>query len=74
MLAYGSTVEIEASVATAPSPWGDPAFVQSAVLTTNLVGVLQVNFIVPRSAVSGTQPVVVTLGKFSSPPVNLVVQ
>jgi len=61
-------------VATAPSPWGDPAFVQSAALATNLVGVLQVNFIVPQSTASGTQPVVVTVGKFSSPPVNLVAQ
>jgi uncharacterized protein (TIGR03437 family) len=53
---------------------GVPAFVQSAALAINKVGVLQVNFIVPKVAVSGTQPVVVTVGKFSSPPVNLVLQ
>ena len=53
---------------------GVPAFVQLAALAVNLVGVLQVDFIVPQSTAPGTQPVVVTVGKFSSSPVNLVVQ
>lgn len=53
---------------------GVSAFVQLAALAINRIGVLQVNFIVPQSTASGTQPVVVTVGKFSSPPVNLVVQ
>ena len=53
---------------------GVPAFIQLAALAVNLVGVLQVDFIVPQSTAPGTQPVVVTVGKFSSPPVNLVVQ
>jgi uncharacterized protein (TIGR03437 family) len=51
-----------------------PAFVQLAALAINQAGVLQVNFFVPQSTASGTQPGVVTVGKFSSPPVNLVVQ
>jgi uncharacterized protein (TIGR03437 family) len=53
---------------------GVPAFVQLAALAVNLVGVLQVDFIVPQSTAPGTRPIVVTVGKFSSPPVNLVVQ
>ncbi len=53
---------------------GVPAFVQLAALAINQVGVLQLDFIVPRSIASGAQPVVVTVGRASSPPANLVVQ
>jgi uncharacterized protein (TIGR03437 family) len=53
---------------------GVPAFIQFYGLPSGLVGVSQVNFIVPGSIKPGIQPVVVTVGGVSSPPVNLTVQ
>ena len=38
-----------------------------------LVGVTQVNFVVPSSAPLGVQPVVATIGAASSPPVNVTI-
>jgi uncharacterized protein (TIGR03437 family) len=38
------------------------------------IGTTQVNFYVPPSAAAGPQPVVVTVGGASSPPVNVTVQ
>ncbi len=53
---------------------GVPAFVQSVGLTANQFGVTQVNFIVPASVPMGLQPVIVTVGGLSSPPVNVTIQ
>ncbi|PWU09117.1 MAG: peptidase S8 [Terriglobia bacterium] len=52
---------------------GIPAFVQFAGLAPNLIGITQVNFIVPASLAAGPQPVVVTIGGVSSPPATLTV-
>jgi uncharacterized protein (TIGR03437 family) len=53
---------------------GAPAFVQSMGPTPNQFGVMQVQFTLPASAATGVQPVVVTVGGVSSPPVNVTVQ
>jgi uncharacterized protein (TIGR03437 family) len=53
---------------------GAQAFVQFYGIPPGLVGVSQVNFIVPSSIAPGVTPVVVTVGGVSSPPVNLTVQ
>jgi uncharacterized protein (TIGR03437 family) len=42
-------------------------------IPSGLVGVTQINFQVPSTVALGTQPVVVTVGSVSSPPVNLTV-
>jgi uncharacterized protein (TIGR03437 family) len=52
---------------------GVPAFVQFYGISSGLVGVTQVNFTVPNSVQPGVQPVVVTVGGVSSPPVSLTV-
>jgi uncharacterized protein (TIGR03437 family) len=52
---------------------GVPAFVQFAAIGPGEIGTVQVNFIVPPSVPAGVQPVVVTVGGVSSPPVNLTV-
>jgi uncharacterized protein (TIGR03437 family) len=52
---------------------GAPAFLQFAGIAPGLVGVAQVNFTVPLSISPGPQPVVVTVGGVSSPPVSLMV-
>ena len=49
---------------------GVPALLQFAGLASNNIGTTQVNFYVPAS-LSGVQPVVVTVGGASSPPVNV---
>jgi len=53
---------------------GVPAFVQFYGITSGLVGASQLNFTVPSSVKPGVQPVVVTVGGVSSPPVNITVQ
>ena len=53
---------------------GTPAFVVSAGLIPNYVGVTAVRFTVPASVPKGVQQVVVTVNGVSSPPVNLTVQ
>jgi len=53
---------------------GVPAFVLFYGIPSGLVGVTQVNFIIPASVKPGVQPVVVTVGGASSPPVNVTVQ
>jgi uncharacterized protein (TIGR03437 family) len=53
---------------------GVQAFVLFYGIPPGLVGVSQVNFTVPGSVKPGVQPVVVTVGGISSPPVNLTVQ
>jgi uncharacterized protein (TIGR03437 family) len=42
-------------------------------IPSGLVGVTQINFTVPANAPLGLQPVVITVGAVSSPPVNLTV-
>jgi len=53
---------------------GEPAFVQFAGVPAGLIGVAQVNFLVPADMPSGPQPLVVTVGGVSSAPVMLNVQ
>jgi uncharacterized protein (TIGR03437 family) len=53
---------------------GAPAFVEFAGITPGLIGVMQVNILVPASTPLGNQPVVVTVGGAASAAVNVVVQ
>jgi uncharacterized protein (TIGR03437 family) len=53
---------------------GVPAFLEFVGITPGLVGVTQVNILVPSSTPQGNQPVVVTAGGVASAPVNVVVQ
>jgi uncharacterized protein (TIGR03437 family) len=53
---------------------GTQAFIQSMGLTPNQFGVTQIKFTLPSSVPAGVQPVVVTIGGASSPPVNVTVQ
>jgi uncharacterized protein (TIGR03437 family) len=52
---------------------GTPALVQFAGLTPGVVGLIQVNFLVPQSVGPGTQPVVVTVNGVASAPANIAV-
>jgi uncharacterized protein (TIGR03437 family) len=52
---------------------GQNATIAFIGIPSGLVGVTQVNFTVPASTPVGVQPVVVTIGKGSSPPVNITV-
>jgi uncharacterized protein (TIGR03437 family) len=51
-----------------------PAFVLYAGIAPGLIGEAQINFIVPANVPPGPQPVIVTVGGVSSPPVTLTVQ
>jgi uncharacterized protein (TIGR03437 family) len=53
---------------------GAPAFLQTMGLVPGLFGVTQVRFTLPSSVPAGVQPVVVTVGGVSSPPVNVTVE
>jgi len=53
---------------------GTLAFLQTVGLAPNQFGVTQVKFTLPSSVPAGVQPVVVTVGGVSSPPVNVTVQ
>jgi uncharacterized protein (TIGR03437 family) len=53
---------------------GEPVFLQTVGLNPGQVGVTQVKFTLPASVPAGVQPVVVTVGGVSSPPVNVTVQ
>ena len=53
---------------------GVPAFIQYAGLAPGLVGLAQVNIIVPASVPVGAQPVVVTAGGIASAAATLTVQ
>ena len=53
---------------------GLSAFVQAASLAPNLIGTAQITFLIPAGTAPGPQPVVVTVGKASSPAVNLTVE
>ncbi len=52
---------------------GTPAFLQSVNLQARAVGIAAVSFVVPASVPVGTQPLVLTVGGVSSPPVNVTV-
>jgi uncharacterized protein (TIGR03437 family) len=53
---------------------GAQAFLVNMKLTPNQFGTTQITFTLPASVQPGVQPVVVTVGGVSSPPVNLTVQ
>jgi uncharacterized protein (TIGR03437 family) len=53
---------------------GAPAFLEFVGITPGLIGVTQVNILVPANTPTGNQPVVVTVGGVSSAPANIVVQ
>jgi uncharacterized protein (TIGR03437 family) len=53
---------------------GAPAFLQGVGLNPGQFGVTQVKFTLPASVPAGVQPVIVTVGGVSSPPVNVTVQ
>jgi uncharacterized protein (TIGR03437 family) len=53
---------------------GAPAFVEFAGITPGLIGVTQINILVPASTPLGNQAVVVTVGGADSAAVNVVVQ
>jgi len=52
---------------------GVPALIQFAGSTIGVVGLIQVNFVVPPNVAAGVQPVVVTAGGYPSAPANLTV-
>ena len=50
---------------------GAQAFLQFVGITPGVVGLTQVNFVVPNSALPGVQQVVVTVGGVATPPAKL---
>ncbi len=50
---------------------GQAATIAFIGIPSGLAGVTQVNFVVPTTVPVGVQPVVVTIGTFNSPPVNI---
>ncbi len=52
---------------------GVDAFLEFVGVTPGVVGLTQVNFMVPGSVAAGPQPVVVTVNGMPSPPVNITV-
>jgi uncharacterized protein (TIGR03437 family) len=52
---------------------GMPAKVTFAGVTSGLVGVTQINFVVPSNLAAGPQKVVVTVGGIAAPPANLTI-
>jgi uncharacterized protein (TIGR03437 family) len=52
---------------------GVPATVKFAGVSNGLVGVTQINFVVPDGLAAGPQPVVVTVGGVSAPPATLTI-
>jgi uncharacterized protein (TIGR03437 family) len=53
---------------------GTEVFVVQTQLTPSQFGTTQVSILVPSTVAAGVQPVVVTVGNASSPPVNVTVQ
>src|SRR5262249_1886086 len=53
---------------------GLPALMQFAAIPPGLIGVAQINFVVPANVAAGVQPVVVTVGGVASAPVSITVQ
>ena len=52
---------------------GAPASIQFVGIVSGLVGVTQINFTIPDTAVAGVQPVVVMVGSAASAPANITV-
>lgn len=52
---------------------GMPALIQFAGVTPGVVGLLQLNFLVPPTVAPGAQPVVITVGGVQSPPLTMTV-
>ena len=82
-LATGATPASGTAVARLPRPvtanrsvtvGGVAATIAFIGIPPGLVGVTQVNFVVPATAPLGVQPVVVTIGAAASPAVNVTVQ
>ncbi len=81
-LATGTTPSSSTSLTRLPKPaaatrtvtvGGVGATIAFIGIPPGLVGVTQVNFVMPPTAPLGAQPVVVTIGSASSPPVNVTV-
>jgi uncharacterized protein (TIGR03437 family) len=78
-LADGSTPAASSSLAAKPAlPFtltigGAPAFLTSYGIAAGAYGVTTMNVTIPASTPTGPQPVVVTVGGVSSPPVNLTI-
>jgi uncharacterized protein (TIGR03437 family) len=53
---------------------GQPASISFIGIPSGLVGVTQINYVVPANAPVGVQPVVVTVGGVASPAAKLNVQ
>jgi len=78
----GEAPPLGTSVANLPAPQqhvtvtagGVPAQIQFVGIPPTLVGVTQINFVVPTGLASGTQAVVVSIGGMSSPPATLTIQ
>src|SRR5207237_2508095 len=52
---------------------GVPASIQFIGTPAGLVGVTQINYLVPSGVTAGSQPVVVTIGGVASVPANLTI-
>lgn len=78
----GEAPPLGTSTANLPAPQqpvkltvgGVPAQIQFAGIPPTLVGVTQINFVVPTGLARGTQAVVVSIGGISSPPASLTIQ
>ncbi len=81
-IATGEAPPLGTSVANLPAPQqpvkltvgGVPAQIQFVGIPPTLVGVTQINFVVPTGLARGTQAVVVSIGGISSPPASLTIQ
>jgi len=80
-LADGASPAAKTALTALPAPrlpvtvtvGGTPATIAFIGITPGLVGETQVNFTVPAGVAPGVQPVVVTVGGFSSAPANLTI-
>lgn len=78
----GEAPPLGTSVANLPAPLqsvivtvgGVPAQIQFVGIPPTLVGVTQINFVVPTGLARGTQSVVVSMGGVMSPPATLTIQ
>jgi uncharacterized protein (TIGR03437 family) len=81
-IATGAAPSLGTSIANLPGPQqpvtvlvgGLPAHIQFAGIPPDLVGVTQINFVVPAGLAPGTQPVAVSIGGVLSPAANLTIQ
>ena len=81
-IATGDAPALGTSIANLPAPLqapivtvgGVPAQIQFAGIPPTLVGVMQINFVVPTGLAPGAQPVIVSVGGVSSPPATLTIE